>query len=290
MCVCCPALRSRSRQPVKRYRKLLADIFPKSPDESPSERKITKLCEYAAKNPFRIPKIAKYLEERCYKELRYEHLKLVNIIAESFNKLLSICKVQIAYFAVDVLNVILELLSYSKDETIQTLGCQCLSKFIYCQMDATYTHNIEKLVPKVCMLSREHGEACEKRCLRASSLQCLSAMANGGVEGHDALPMQGPSLLDFFPLWLTAVLKVTALCHARAFFVRFFFRFGYNIALDGKEANGGAEDDGVLPCKGLLCSVFFFRFGFYVALDGKKDGEAASEEVTNSYHVLRQIE
>lgn len=31
MCVCCPALRSRSRQPVKRYRKLLADIFPKSP-------------------------------------------------------------------------------------------------------------------------------------------------------------------------------------------------------------------------------------------------------------------
>ncbi|KAG5032691.1 hypothetical protein JHK82_016264 [Glycine max] len=145
-------------------------------DESPSERKITKLCEYAAKNPFRIPKIAKYLEERCYKELRYEHIKLVNIIAESFNKLLSICKVQIAYFAVDVLNVILELLSYSKDETIQTLGCQCLSKFIYCQMDATYTHNIEKLVPKVCMLSREHGEACEKRCLRASSLQCLSAM------------------------------------------------------------------------------------------------------------------
>lgn len=39
---------------------------------------------------------------------------------------------------------------------------------------------------------------------------------------------------------------------------------------DRKKANGGAEDDGVLPCKGLLCSVFFFRFGFYVALDGKK--------------------
>ncbi|KAL2325592.1 hypothetical protein Fmac_024650 [Flemingia macrophylla] len=176
MCVCCPALRSRSRQPVKRYRKLLADIFPKSPDGPPSERKIIKLCEYAAKNPFRIPKIAKYLEERCYRELRSEHIKLVNIVTETFNKLLSICKVQITYFALDVLNVISELLSYSKDETIQTLGCQSLSKFIYCQVDATYTHNIEKLVRKVCMLSREHGEAREKRCLRASSLQCLSAM------------------------------------------------------------------------------------------------------------------
>ncbi|KAJ1383506.1 Armadillo-type fold [Sesbania bispinosa] len=176
MCVCCPALRSRSRQPVKRYRKLLADIFPKSPDELPSERKIVKLCEYAAKNPFRIPKIAKYLEERCYKELRSEHIKLVKIITEAFNKLLSICKVQITYFAVDVLNVISELLGYSKDETIQTLGCQSLTRFIYCQVDATYTHNIEKLVRKVCLLSREHGETHEKHCLRASSLQCLSAM------------------------------------------------------------------------------------------------------------------
>lgn len=44
------------------------------------------------------------------------------------------------------------------------------------QVDATYTHNIEKLVRKVCMLSHEHGETCKKRCLRASSLQCLSAM------------------------------------------------------------------------------------------------------------------
>lgn len=26
-------------------------------DGSPSERKIVKLCEYAAKNPFRVPKV-----------------------------------------------------------------------------------------------------------------------------------------------------------------------------------------------------------------------------------------
>lgn len=44
------------------------------------------------------------------------------------------------------------------------------------QVDATYTHSIEKLVTKVCMLSRENGDTHEKRCLRASSLQCLSAM------------------------------------------------------------------------------------------------------------------
>ncbi|KAI9074085.1 hypothetical protein K1719_043930 [Acacia pycnantha] len=45
-------------------------------DGPPSDRKIVKLCEYASRNPVRIPKIAKYLEERCYKELRSGHIKL----------------------------------------------------------------------------------------------------------------------------------------------------------------------------------------------------------------------
>ncbi|KAL0316819.1 UNVERIFIED_CONTAM: protein SEMI-ROLLED LEAF 2 [Sesamum radiatum] len=56
LCFFCPALRERSRQPVKRYKKLISDIFPKSLDEEPNDRKIGKLCEYAAKNPLRIPK------------------------------------------------------------------------------------------------------------------------------------------------------------------------------------------------------------------------------------------
>ncbi|KAH0994362.1 hypothetical protein GBA52_018226, partial [Prunus armeniaca] len=64
-------------------------------DGPPNERKIVKLCEYAAKNPFRIPKIAKYLEDRCYKELRLEHIKFINIVAEAYNKLLCLCKEQI---------------------------------------------------------------------------------------------------------------------------------------------------------------------------------------------------
>lgn len=30
LCVCCPGMRPRSRHPVKRYKNLLADIFPKN--------------------------------------------------------------------------------------------------------------------------------------------------------------------------------------------------------------------------------------------------------------------
>ncbi|GMI85043.1 EFR3 OF PLANT 4 [Hibiscus trionum] len=176
MCVCCPALRSRSRQPVKRYKKLLSEIFPKSPDAPLNERKITKLCEYAAKNPFRIPKIAKYLEERCFKELRHKHVKSINIVTEVYSKLLCMCKEQMAYFAVNLLNVVSELLDNSKQDAMQILGCQTLTRFIYNQADGTYTHNIEKFVHKVCKLAREDGEEHQRHCLRASSLQCLSAM------------------------------------------------------------------------------------------------------------------
>ncbi|XP_039058719.1 LOW QUALITY PROTEIN: protein SEMI-ROLLED LEAF 2-like [Hibiscus syriacus] len=176
MCVCCPALRSRSRQPVKRYKKLLSEIFPKSTDAPPNERKIAKLCEYAAKNPFRIPKIAKYLEERCYKELRYEHIKFVNIVTEAYNKLLCMCKEQMACFAVSLLNVVSELLDNSKQDATRILGCETLTRFINNQADGTYTHSIEKFVHKVCKLAREDVNEHQRRRLRASSLQCLSAV------------------------------------------------------------------------------------------------------------------
>ncbi|AED93613.1 putative protein EFR3 [Arabidopsis thaliana] len=176
MCICCPALRSRSRQPVKRYKKLLGEIFPKSPDGGPNERKIVKLCEYAAKNPIRIPKIAKFLEERCYKDLRSEQMKFINIVTEAYNKMLCHCKDQMAYFATSLLNVVTELLDNSKQDTPTILGCQTLTRFIYSQVDGTYTHSIEKFALKVCSLAREEGEEHQKQCLRASGLQCLSAM------------------------------------------------------------------------------------------------------------------
>ncbi|KAL6558021.1 hypothetical protein OROMI_018371 [Orobanche minor] len=176
MCVCCPALRSRSRQPVKRYKKLLAEIFPKSPEGQPNERKVVKLCEYASKNPFRIPKIAKYLEERCYKELRSGNVELVSIVAEAFNKLLCICKEQMAYFSANLLNVVIELLDDSKQDAVLIIGCNTLTTFIYCQVDGTYTHSISNFVDKVCMLAYRTEDGHQNHVLRASSLRCLSAM------------------------------------------------------------------------------------------------------------------
>ncbi|CAB4304526.1 unnamed protein product [Prunus armeniaca] len=81
-----------------------------------------------------------------------------------------------AYFAVSLLCVVTELLDNPKQDPLRILGCQTLTRFIYSQTDGTYTHTIESLVHRVCKLARESGEDHQRRCLRASSLQRLSAM------------------------------------------------------------------------------------------------------------------
>ncbi|PKI73811.1 hypothetical protein CRG98_005795 [Punica granatum] len=94
LCFFCPSLRARSRQPVKRYKKLLAEIFSRNQEIEPNDRKIGKLCEYASKNPLRIPKITDNLEQRCYKDLRNENFGSVKVVLCVYQKLLSSCKEQ----------------------------------------------------------------------------------------------------------------------------------------------------------------------------------------------------
>ncbi|TYJ12446.1 hypothetical protein E1A91_A11G350900v1 [Gossypium mustelinum] len=91
LCFFCPSLRTRSRQPVKRYKVLIADIFPRKKEDGPNDRKIGKLCEYASKNPLRIPKITESLEQRCYKELRNENFQSVKIVICIYKRLLVSC-------------------------------------------------------------------------------------------------------------------------------------------------------------------------------------------------------
>lgn len=176
LCYFCPSLRARSRQPVKRYKKIIAEIYQLPPDGEPNDRRIGKLCDYVSRNPTRIPKITEYLEERCYKDLRHENFTLAKVVPCIYRKLLCSCKDHTPLLATSTLSIIRTLLDQRMNDDLRVLGCLMLVDFLNGQVDSTHMFNLEGLIPKLCQISQELREDDKGFRLRCAALQALASM------------------------------------------------------------------------------------------------------------------
>ncbi|KAJ1703700.1 hypothetical protein LUZ63_003479 [Rhynchospora breviuscula] len=175
LCYLCPGFRSRSRQPVKRYKKILASIFPRSQDSEPNDRMIGKLCDYTSRNPARIPDITHYLEQKCFKELRNERLYLARVVPCIYGKLISSCKEQMPLLAPSSLLVVQTLLDQRQDE-MRILGCLLLVDFLANQVDGAYMFSVEGIISRLCELGQDMRDDDRGLKLRSAALQALASM------------------------------------------------------------------------------------------------------------------
>ena len=188
LCFFCPSLRPRSRHPLKRYKHMLAEIFPRNQDAEPDDRKIGKLCEYASRNPLRIPKITEYLEQKCYKELRNGNIGSVKVVLCIYKKMLSSCKEQMPLFSCSLLSIVRTLLEQTTEEEVQILGCNTLVDFISLQTENSHMFNLEGLIPKLCQLAQEMGDDERSLRLRPAGMQALAFMVSF-IGEHSQLSM-----------------------------------------------------------------------------------------------------
>ncbi|XP_060807321.1 protein EFR3 homolog cmp44E isoform X1 [Amyelois transitella] len=170
-CGCCSALRPR-------YKRLVDNIFPASPQDGLVKTNMEKLTFYSLSSPEKLDRIGEYLFQKASRDIYRRRHGFVIIAMEAMDQLLLACHAQTLNLFVESFLKMVQKLLESTDPQLQTLATQSFVRFANIEEDTpSYHRRYDFFVSKFsAMCHSNHGDIATRDKIRLAGIQGLQGV------------------------------------------------------------------------------------------------------------------
>ncbi|KAM3958163.1 protein EFR3 homolog stmA [Aphomia sociella] len=170
-CGCCSALRPR-------YKRLVDNIFPASPQDGLVKSNMEKLTFYSLSSPEKLDRIGEYLFQKASRDIYRRRHGFVIIAMEAMDQLLLACHAQTLNLFVESFLKMVQKLLESTDPQLQILATQSFVRFANIEEDTpSYHRRYDFFVSKFsAMCHSNHGDATARDKIRLAGIQGLQGV------------------------------------------------------------------------------------------------------------------
>ncbi|XP_013138209.1 PREDICTED: protein EFR3 homolog cmp44E [Papilio polytes] len=170
-CGCCSALRPR-------YKRLVDNIFPASPQDGLVKSNMEKLTFYSLSSPEKLDRIGEYLFQKASRDIYRRRHGFVIIAMEAMDQLLLACHSQTLNLFVESFLKMVQKLLESTDPQLQILATQSFVRFANIEEDTpSYHRRYDFFVSKFsAMCHSNHGDKPTRDKIRLAGIQGLQGV------------------------------------------------------------------------------------------------------------------
>ncbi|XP_041988763.1 protein EFR3 homolog cmp44E isoform X2 [Aricia agestis] len=170
-CGCCSALRPR-------YKRLVDNIFPASPQDGLVKSNMEKLTFYSVSSPEKLDRIGEYLFQKASRDIYRRRHGFVIIAMEAMDQLLLACHSQTLNLFVESFLKMVQKLLESTDPQLQVLATQSFVRFANIEEDTpSYHRRYDFFVSKFsAMCHSSHHDRNTQESIRLAGIQGLQGV------------------------------------------------------------------------------------------------------------------
>ncbi|XP_049879881.1 protein EFR3 homolog cmp44E isoform X2 [Pectinophora gossypiella] len=170
-CGCCSALRPR-------YKRLVDNIFPASPQDGLVKSNMEKLIFYSLSSPEKLDRIGEYLFQKASRDIYRRRHGFVIIAMEAMDQLLLACHSQTLNLFVESFLKMVQKLLESTDPQLQILATQSFVRFANIEEDTpSYHRRYDFFVSKFsAMCHSNHADRATRDKIRLAGIQGLQGV------------------------------------------------------------------------------------------------------------------